>query len=94
MNQMCQSCARLNTSCNGTTQAVWTGCVYYRKEYWGVVSTFDSAGELEVLVGSVFSSQRPANLFEELEDFHSYTNWFDTEQEAETFVVGLRAERI
>lgn len=93
MNRMCESCGQLNINCNGTTQTVCIDCVQYIKEYWGVVTTFDSTGELEVMVGSVITGQKPSNIFEEIEDFHSYSNWFDTEQEANAFAVGLRGRK-
>ena len=28
LNPMCINCAKLNKSCNGTTNQVWTGCIY------------------------------------------------------------------
>lgn len=28
LNRMCRSCRRRNVDCNGTTNPVWTGCVY------------------------------------------------------------------
>lgn len=31
VNQMCVSCK--NTSCDGTTSKVWTGCVFKDKDY-------------------------------------------------------------
>lgn len=28
INSMCENCKCLNNSCNGTTEKVWTGCIY------------------------------------------------------------------
>ena len=28
MNNMCKNCLCLNNSCQGTQEAVWTGCIY------------------------------------------------------------------
>ena len=28
INSMCENCACLNNSCNGTTCKTWTGCIY------------------------------------------------------------------
>lgn len=31
MNPMCNDCIRLGKDCNGTSNPVWTGCVYKEK---------------------------------------------------------------
>lgn len=28
LNHMCKNCTCLNVDCNGTTNKVWTGCIY------------------------------------------------------------------
>lgn len=33
MNRMCKTCARLGIECNGTSDTVWTGCVYKEQLY-------------------------------------------------------------
>lgn len=32
LNKMCITCKCLGKSCNGTTEQVWTGCVYYKSK--------------------------------------------------------------
>ena len=32
LNPMCETCANLGRSCQGTTEPVWTGCVYRKAD--------------------------------------------------------------
>lgn len=32
LNSMCETCARLNRDCEGTTCQTWTGCVYHKED--------------------------------------------------------------
>ena len=34
LNKMCNDCIKLNKECEGTTEKVWTGCIY--KERRGI----------------------------------------------------------
>jgi hypothetical protein len=35
LNSICLNCKCLNKTCNGTTEKVWTGCVYRKTENKG-----------------------------------------------------------
>ena len=45
-NPMCYSCKELCTECNGTTEKVWSGCIWYKK------ADFPSVYALALLIGS------------------------------------------
>lgn len=58
LNKMCQGCVRLQKDCSGTTNQVWTGCVYRKAgtEYQGSIIPIMPREDMEdkgVLISAV-----------------------------------------
>lgn len=90
-NPMCYGCKELCTECNGTTEKVWSGCIWYKK------ADFPSVYALAAYVPELIKNEDFSSYDEFLEELRSnrtgVVDWLEARARGEHFKNEVLADK-